>query len=118
MQVVPGGRACAQLNSCRPRNHLHLPSPLLPLPISISNVCDWQTEAESVAMLRALSAALRPGGAILMRHETLDAGFFARVVEAAGVGLRLEPGVDRSLHRADRALLTRDIAAAWKGAVS
>ena len=81
---------------------------------SISNVCDWQTEAESVAMLRALSAALRPGGAILMRHETLDAGFFARAVEAAGGGLRQEPGVDRSLHRADRALLTRDIAAAWK----
>jgi hypothetical protein len=64
-------------------------------------------------MLRALAAALRLGGAILMRHESLDSGFFARVVAAAGGGLRTSTDVDRTLHRADRALLTRDIAAAW-----
>jgi hypothetical protein len=68
-------------------------------------------------MLRALAAALRPGGVIIMRHESLDAGFFSRAVDAVGGGLlALSPDVDRSLHRADRALLTRDIAAAWKQA--
>lgn len=81
--------------------------------ISISNICDWQTEDESAAMLRALAAALRPGGAIIMRHETLDAGFFERIVAASGGKLRMSPEVDGTLHRADRALLSRDIAAAW-----
>ena len=64
-------------------------------------------------MLQRLSRALVPGGAIMMRHETLDAGFFQRVVAATGT-LRTLPDVDFALHRADRALLTRDIAAAWK----
>jgi hypothetical protein len=63
-------------------------------------------------MLRRLAACLAPGGAVIMRHETLDAGFLQRVV--AATSLRSIPGVDFELHRADRALLTRDLAAAWR----
>ena len=86
------------------------PLPTLP---SISNIFDWLSESQAVDMLRRLAARLAPGGAIIMRHETLDAGFLQRVVAAAG-SLRSEPGVDFALHRADRALLTRDLAAAWR----
>ena len=86
------------------------PLPTLP---SISNIFDWFTESQAVDTLRRLSATLAPGGAIIMRHETLDAGFLERIVTAAG-SLRMDPGVNFTLHRADRALLTRDLAAAWR----
>ncbi|KAL6056522.1 Gamma-glutamylcyclotransferase [Balamuthia mandrillaris] len=79
--------------------------------ISISNILDWiPEEEEAVRLLRGLQDSLNEGGIVLVRHETRSNDYFLRLSQQLP-SLSFSPSFNSRLLRADRALLTRDIAA-------
>lgn len=81
--------------------------------ISASNIVDWITEKIAIRLLDNLAENLRPGGALLLRHETHSLTYLEDLA-AQTSWLETDPSLNKQLLHADRALLTRDIAILWK----